>query len=180
MRRLCTFLGSATVLVVMVSGCAPVKDPQVEKARENSEKAGNDVKQEVKQQTKEVKRDARDFGKKAGEEARKLNEETRPARKQLGENARIAAEQLKQGTKQLGQQAIAVAEGIREGWKDGDPQIDLNSASRAELLRIDGLSDQDARRIIAHRPYQKKRDLVDRKVISAGSYVNIEDKVAVR
>lgn len=165
------------MLVLAAAGCSPVQDPQVEKTREKSEQTTKEVKQEAKKDAKEVQRGTEDLGKKVGEGARKLDVETRPAREQLGVEARAAGEKLKEGAKRLGSEAVAVAQGVRAGWKEGDAQININTASRAELLRIGDLNDVSARRIIAGRPYGAKKDLVNKKAISADTYVKIEDKI---
>ena len=48
--------------------------------------------------------------------------------------------------------------------------IDINSASLAHLKTLPGIGDAEARRIIAHRPYLSKADLVTKNVIPAGVY----------
>jgi DNA uptake protein ComE-like DNA-binding protein len=48
--------------------------------------------------------------------------------------------------------------------------IDINSASLAQLKTLYGIGDAEARRIIAHRPYLSKADLVTKNVIPAGIY----------
>lgn len=170
-------LSLGCLLVLSAAGCEPVRDPQVEKAREKSEETTREVKQEAKKDAVEVKHGAEDLGKNIGEGVRKLAVETRPARKQLGVDARVAGEQIKEGSKKLGSEAVAVAQGVRAGWKEGEARININSASRADLMRIGNLSDADARRIIAGRPYEDKKDLVIKKAVSADTYVKIEDRI---
>jgi competence protein ComEA len=48
--------------------------------------------------------------------------------------------------------------------------IDINSASLAQLKTLYGIGDAEARRIVAHRPYLSKADLVSKNVIPAGIY----------
>jgi competence protein ComEA len=50
------------------------------------------------------------------------------------------------------------------------PPIDINSATRAQLRTLPGITDADAQRIIEHRPYHSKGQLVTAKVIPAGIY----------
>jgi|ERR1035437_4961484 DNA uptake protein ComE-like DNA-binding protein len=57
--------------------------------------------------------------------------------------------------------------------------LDLNQCSREELLRIPGLSEPLADRIIENRPYRHRLDLVARMVIPSGIYQNIRDLVDV-
>jgi competence protein ComEA len=48
--------------------------------------------------------------------------------------------------------------------------VDVNSASKAELMQLPGLSAVDAQAVIAGRPYRSKAQLVTRKVISESQY----------
>src|SRR5262245_6961225 len=77
---------------------------------------------------------------------------------------------------------------MRERWDDTfnhssratrDRALDLNSASRQQLAALPGLTDQDAQRIVDHRPYDRKRDLLQKKVLGQGKYSKIEDYVFV-
>jgi hypothetical protein len=56
-------------------------------------------------------------------------------------------------------------------------RLDVNSASIRELDRLPGLSAEDAQRIAAHRPYDRTRELVDRRIIGARKYDRIEEFV---
>ena len=48
--------------------------------------------------------------------------------------------------------------------------VNLNAASKAELARLPGGSDEEAARIIAGRPYDSKAFLVTNKIIDEGRY----------
>lgn len=52
--------------------------------------------------------------------------------------------------------------------------VNLNAASRHELKRLPGGSDEEAARIIAGRPYNSKAFLVTNQVISEGRYAAIK------
>jgi radical SAM superfamily enzyme with C-terminal helix-hairpin-helix motif len=58
-------------------------------------------------------------------------------------------------------------------------QVDLNTASRSELAGLPGLTDADADRIIANRPYGSKQGLLRKDVIGEGKYERIEGYVFV-
>ena len=58
--------------------------------------------------------------------------------------------------------------------------VDINSASKAELKPVPGVSDQYADKIIAGRPYLSKADLATRKVIPAGPYQRIRSRVIAK
>jgi DNA uptake protein ComE-like DNA-binding protein len=58
-------------------------------------------------------------------------------------------------------------------------RVDLNKASRAELLTLPGIHEAEAGKIIAGRPWRTKTELVERKVIPEGVYVAIKHRVVV-
>lgn len=57
---------------------------------------------------------------------------------------------------------------------DGTPKktelVDLNSASKPELVKLPGVGEAIADRIIAGRPWKSKYDLVVKKVVTRGTY----------
>jgi hypothetical protein len=55
--------------------------------------------------------------------------------------------------------------------------VDINSASRAELMTLPGISAADADRIIASRPYLSKAELVTKNVLGEGPYVSVRRHV---
>lgn len=58
--------------------------------------------------------------------------------------------------------------------------IDLNSASRDDLMRLEGIGEVRADAIIRARPFKAKTELVERRLIPEALYDKIADKVAVR
>ncbi len=58
--------------------------------------------------------------------------------------------------------------------------VNLNTASKEELASLPGLNDDDANRIIAHRPYNQVDGLLRKKVIGRNKYDQIQDMVYVR
>jgi DNA uptake protein ComE-like DNA-binding protein len=60
-------------------------------------------------------------------------------------------------------------------------QVDVNSASRAQLKTLRGIGDAEADRIIAARPYLSKAELVTKNVLPEGVFQSIRhDIVAVQ
>jgi DNA uptake protein ComE-like DNA-binding protein len=82
-----------------------------------------------------------------------------------------------EATETVRQDAKAIAEGVKEGMESGHKAIDLNRASRDELLTLPGMSQREADRIIASRPYNNARDLVTRHIVSRSEYDQISDRV---
>ena len=58
-----------------------------------------------------------------------------------------------------------------------EKQIDINSASRAQLKTLPGIGDAEARKIIAGRPYTSKADLVTKNVLPEGLYISIRYRI---
>ncbi|HUP07550.1 MAG TPA: helix-hairpin-helix domain-containing protein [Caldimonas sp.] len=52
--------------------------------------------------------------------------------------------------------------------------VDLNSASRKELMTLPGIGKAEADRIVAHRPYLVKSDLVTKNVLPIGPFLSIK------
>ncbi len=58
--------------------------------------------------------------------------------------------------------------------------IDLNSASRDDLMSLDGIGEVRANAIIRARPFKAKTELVERRLIPEALYDKIADKVMAR
>jgi DNA uptake protein ComE-like DNA-binding protein len=58
--------------------------------------------------------------------------------------------------------------------------VDLNSATRADLETLPGVTAVTARRIEAHRPYDSPHDLVRKGVVSQAEYERIAGNVVTK
>src|ERR1051325_11715329 len=65
----------------------------------------------------------------------------------------------------------------RTGEARPTAQLDLNRASKQELVDLPGIGEAYAQRIIDHRPYKRKDELVEKKVIPQSAYDKIKDRV---
>lgn len=83
-----------------------------------------------------------------------------------------------QATSEVKQDAKAVAEGLREGLK-GSQALDLNTASRNQLLDLPGITAERADRIIASRPLGSTGELVSRRILPQAEYDRIQDHIRV-
>lgn len=113
------------------------------------------------------------------------DQQIREQAQQATEKAKVAADQAAAATRVAAanaqREAHDVAVGVKAGLHNGDrSDVDLNSASRANLETLPGMTAATARRIEANRPYGTPRDLVRKGVVSQGEYDRIVGDVVVR
>lgn len=58
--------------------------------------------------------------------------------------------------------------------------VDINSASKAELMRLPGIGAAEATKIIAERPFLTKAHLVTHKILPAGVYEGLKGQVMAK
>ncbi len=81
-----------------------------------------------------------------------------------------------EATETMRRDAKAVAEGVKEGMSS-DKAININNASREDLLNLPGMTEREADRIIAARPFKNAHEMVARHVISESEYDRISDRI---
>lgn len=57
------------------------------------------------------------------------------------------------------------------------PRLDLNSASKAQLMALPGLGAAEADKIIAHRPYLVSTEIVSKAGLPEGTYIALRRKI---
>jgi competence protein ComEA len=82
-----------------------------------------------------------------------------------------------EATETMRRDTKAVVEGVKDGMGRDNKAININKASREDLLNLPGMTEHEADRIIAGRPYDNANDLVRRRVITESEYDKIRDRV---
>lgn len=88
-------------------------------------------------------------------------------------------EKTARATAALKVDAKAVAAGVREGWSRDKP-LNVNTATREQLTSLPGVTDAEADRVIAGRPYDEPDQLVARRILSQSQYDKIADRLTAR
>ena len=101
-------------------------------------------------------------------------------------NKPSSPEQVRQqtaaATAELKDNAKAVAQGIRDGLTRPSPDkpLELNTASKTQLMSLPGMDDASAERVIAGRPYTSEHELLERRILSREEYDKIADSITVK
>jgi competence protein ComEA len=77
---------------------------------------------------------------------------------------------------QAAETTTKAVDGVKKAPSKTKP-LDLNSASIDDLKALPGIGDAYAQKIVDNRPYQKKDQLVSRKIIPQATYKKIEDRI---
>lgn len=95
------------------------------------------------------------------------------------QNSQDLREQTAKTTAELKSNAKAVAQGVKEGWSR-NKTYDLNTATKDELATLPDLTEGQAERIIAGRPYSDPNELLKRRILPKAEYDKIADQVTVK
>jgi len=116
----------------------------------------------------------------SSQDADKTREEAAKAAAKLKQETKEAVKDLKKGAEEARTQGEAVAEGVREGLKSDEGAVNINRASREQLLDLPGMNESSADAIIAGRPYHTKAELANKGGVSPEEYRKIEGLIVVK
>ena len=60
------------------------------------------------------------------------------------------------------------------------PKVDINAASKEELMKLPGIGDALADKIVANRPYKAKGDLTSKKILTSKEYSAISSHIVAK
>ena len=95
------------------------------------------------------------------------------------DNPQDLKEKTARETATMKRDAKAVAEGIREGWSRDKP-LNLNTASKDDLMALPGVNSAEADRIMEARPFREPDELVSRHILSKSECDRIADRIVAK
>jgi competence protein ComEA len=60
------------------------------------------------------------------------------------------------------------------------PAVDINSASKEDLMKLNGITDETAEKIIAGRPYKSKAELTKKSILTKAEYAKVRTHVIAK
>jgi competence protein ComEA len=90
----------------------------------------------------------------------------------------IAAEQGDPGTKEPAK--VKVKKSKKKASTGKENLLDINTATAEQLKSLSGVTDEDAAKIIAGRPYARKNQLKQKNIISAATYDGIKTRIVAK
>jgi competence protein ComEA len=103
------------------------------------------------------------------------------SKQQAADNTDKIREETAKATAEVKKNTTAVVEGVKEGWnRDKTQVVNINSATKSQLVTLPGITSEKAELVINRRPYAEKRELVTKKILSESEYGKVADRVVVK
>jgi len=64
--------------------------------------------------------------------------------------------------------------------KKAAPKVDLNSASKEDLMKLPGMTEDSAEKVVNGRPYKTKGELLTKKMLTKAQYAKIRNLVIAK
>lgn len=116
----------------------------------------------------------------------KTRQEAAQAAAKAKEEGKQAAVELKKDTAEARRQGKAIAEGVKDGLSgnttsaSGSKKVNVNTASKDQLMSLPGMDDEQAQRVIDGRPYHTREELKAKGAVSPEEYQKIARQVATQ
>jgi competence protein ComEA len=68
----------------------------------------------------------------------------------------------------------------KSSMKKAAPKMDINSASKEDLMKLPGMDDATAQKIVDGRPYKAKSELVSKKIVTKAMYGKFRNMVIAK
>jgi DNA uptake protein ComE-like DNA-binding protein len=113
---------------------------------------------------------------------RQIRDQAERATEQARQQAEKAAAEAKAAAANATREVNDVAQGVRDGIHNGRPggAVNVNAASRDDLLTLPGITPAAADRIASNRPYGTPFDMVRKRVISQAEFNRISGDVVAQ
>jgi competence protein ComEA len=95
------------------------------------------------------------------------------------QNPQELQEKTARATADLKVNAKAVVDGVKEGWSRDKP-LDINTATKEQLISLPGITGAEADQVIAKRPYDQPGQLVTRHVLPQSKYDKVADRLTAK
>ena len=109
----------------------------------------------------------------------KTRQQAADAAAQIKAGSKVAAVEIKKGAVEAGKQGKAIAEGVKEGWTAESKKVNVNRASKTQLLTLPGMDEDSAQRIVDGRPYHTKDELSTKGIVSPEEFQKIQGLISV-
>jgi DNA uptake protein ComE-like DNA-binding protein len=60
------------------------------------------------------------------------------------------------------------------------PAVDINSASKDQLMKLPGITEETAQKIVDGRPYKTKADLTKKQILTKAEYGKVRSRIVAR
>jgi len=60
------------------------------------------------------------------------------------------------------------------------PAVDINSAGKEDLMKLPGITDETAQKIVDGRPYKSKADLIKKSILTKAEYGKVRNRIVAR